>query len=138
MVEDQQDHLESCFHQLDMFQEDKLQLGVEAEEISHPLVALRIEVIEEDQEVMEVVVVMEMVMVMEVVMVMAMVMVMEVAVVMEMDMAIVVVVVMAMVMEMKMGTETMKVAYPVIEDHLDCKDHKDPWVCKESKEYKDH
>ena len=71
---------------------------------------------------------------------MVMVMVMEVAMVMEMamatvmEMAMVMVIVMAMVMEMKMGTETMKVAYPVTEDCLDCKDHKDPWVCKESKD----
>ena len=112
-----------------MFQEDELQLVVEVEEIPHLLMALKIEVIEEDQEVMEVVMVMEMVMVMEVAMVMEMAM----AMVMEMVM----VMVMAMVMEMKMEMETMKVGYPVTEDHLDHKDHKDPWVCKESKEYKD-
>ena len=134
MVEDQQDHPESHFHQLDMFQEDELQLVVEVEEIPHLLMALKIEVIEEDQEVMEVVMVMEMVMVVEVAVVM------EMAMAMVMDMAMVVVVVMAMAMEMKLGTETMKVAYPVIEDCLDCKDHKDHkdlWVCRESKEYKD-
>ena len=116
-----------------MFQEDELQLVVEVEEIPHLLMALKIEVIEEDQEVMEVVMVMEMVMVMEVAVVMKMAMVMA--------MAMAMVMVMAMVMEMKMGMETIKVVYPVIEDCLDCldhKDHKDPWVCRESKEYKDH
>ena len=124
MVEDQQDHLESHFDQLAMFQEDKLQLVVEVEEIPHLLRALKIEMIEEDQGVMEVVMVMEMVM--------------KVAVVMEMAMAMVMEMAMVMVMEMKMGMETMKVVYPVIEDCLDHKDQKDPWVCKESKEYKDH
>ena len=83
MVEDQQDHLESHFHQLDMFQEDELQLVVEVEEIPHLLMALKIEVIEEDQEVMEVVMVMEMAM--------AMVMEMAMATVMEMAMAMVMV-----------------------------------------------
>ena len=130
MVEDQQDHLESHFYQLDMSQEDNLQLVVEVEEIPHLLMALKIEVIEEDQEVTEVVMVM--VMVTEVVMVMVM------AMAMVMDMTMVMVVVMAMVMEMKSGTEIMKVAYPVIEDCLDHKDPKDLWVCKESKDYKDH